>query len=66
MLKFFDQGRHDDHLETGLNWRVAGVTQLGRKKIQAGFRRMGVVRLHLGTVVSKEQERLGREKQVGG
>ena len=49
-----------------MNWRVAGVTQLGRKKIQAGFRRMGVVRLHLGTVVSKEQERLGREKQVGG
>lgn len=26
---------------------------------------MGVIRLHLGMVVSKGQERLGRERQVG-
>ena len=54
----FDQGRHDDHLEMGLNCRVARAMQLFRKKTLLGFRRMVVERPHLGMVIRKESELL--------
>lgn len=46
-----------------MNWIVAGVMQFQGKKTLAGFRGMGVVRFHLGMVVSEGQERLGSERQ---
>lgn len=39
----------------GLNWRVAGIMQLLRKKTFLGFRRMMVVRPHLGIVVVRKE-----------
>lgn len=41
-----------------LNCRVARAMQLFRKKTLLGFRRMVVVRPHLGVVISKESESL--------
>ena len=51
MVDVFDQDWHDDHSEVGLDWRVAGVTQLLRKKPVLGLRRVVVVRPRLGMVV---------------